>query len=89
MEYTYYDLSIAVQHKTNLNTEERPCVDDEDYSVEDCLESFFQETIGCRLPWSHLNNVCTHFCPPTLTHTALNKCALVEHVTVVQDQRRI
>jgi len=36
--------------RINLNREEEPCVEDDDYNPVQCMEDWIAEKIGCKLP---------------------------------------
>lgn len=48
----FYDFGIALQKRTNLNTPERPCVEDPDYLFDACLQEFEWRHLGCVTVWS-------------------------------------
>ena len=39
-----------IQHE-KLNSKSKPCVEDESYIFGDCIRDYFEEEVGCCLPW--------------------------------------
>ena len=49
-------IQVTVNHRKNLNREEKPCVQDEGYSIYRCTEEFIRKEIGCSSPWDLHND---------------------------------
>ncbi len=46
--------SVLLRRRHRINTPEKPCMEDKEYSILKCTEDFVAKTIGCSSPWTNI-----------------------------------